>query len=467
MDVIVIETPELGDRSYLVHDGTVALVIDPQRDTDRVENAAREAGVNITHVAETHLHNDYVTGGFELARAHRAKYLVNAADSVTFEREPVTDGQIIHVGALSVTAVATPGHTHTHLSYIVREGSTEAVFSGGSLLYGSVGRTDLVAPADTVGLTHDQYASVRRLVHQAEHDASLFPTHGFGSFCSSGPATGAGASSVGEQVTANHALTDADEEHFVRELIANLTAYPSYYAHMSPANAQGPGPANLSVPLALGAGELTRRLADGEWVIDLRNRVAFASNHLKGAVSFEYGDGASFTTFLGWVLPWNEQLTLVGSHSDVEDAIRALSRIGIDSPDAAVGTEPHALAPNAPVASYSRVGWEEMLRERPVNETVLDVRRTDEFAISHLAGAVNVPLHELLSRMDEVPRGKLWVHCGSGYRSGVAASLLQRASRDVVHIDALFDEAETARIPMEKANPSQSGGDTALLPASL
>ena len=147
-------------------------------------------------------------------------------------------------------------------------------------------------------------------------------------------------------MTANHALTDPDEEHFVRELISNLTAYPSYYAHMSPANAQGPGPANLSVPQALGAGELTRRLADGEWVIDLRNRVAFASNHLKGAVSFEYGDGGSFTTFLGWVLPWHEQLTLVGSHSDVEDAIRDLSRIGIDSPDAAVGTEPHALAPN-------------------------------------------------------------------------------------------------------------------------
>ncbi len=448
MDVIVIETPQLGDRSYLVHDGTVALVVDPQRDTDRVETAARDAGVTITHVAETHLHNDYVTGGFELARTHNAKYLVNAADPVTFEREPVIDGQVIRVGDLTVTVIATPGHTHTHVSYIVSDGTTEAVFSGGSLLFGSVGRTDLVAASDTVGLTHDQYASVRKLVHEAEHEAALFPTHGFGSFCSSGPATGAGSSTIGEQLTANHALTDPDEEHFVRDLIANLTAYPSYYAHMAPANNAGPGPADLQVPESVEVAELTRRLADGEWVVDLRNRVAFSRDHLKGAVSFEYGNGSNFTTYLGWVLPWNEPLTLVGARGDVEDAIRDLSRIGIDSPDAAIGTEPHALAPDAAVASYPRVGWDEMLRDRAADEPILDARRIDEFAASRLEGAVNVPLHELLFRMDEIPAGKIWVHCGSGYRAGVAASLLQRAGRDVVHVDAAFDDAASAGVPM-------------------
>jgi len=448
MDVIVIETPQLGDRSYLVHDGAVALVIDPQRDIDRVDAVAREAGVAITHVAETHLHNDYVTGGYELARAHGAKYLVNAADPVQFDREPVTDGQVVQVGKLRVTVVATPGHTHTHVSYLVSDGTTEAVFSGGSLLFGSVGRTDLVADTDTVGLTHDQYASVRRLVHEAEHGAKLFPTHGFGSFCSSGPATGAGSSTIGEQLTANHALTDADEEHFVADLIANLTDYPSYYAHMAPANTQGPGPANLQVPESLDAGELTRRLGDGEWVVDLRNRVAFSSSHLQGAVSFEYGNGSNFTTYLGWVLPWNEKLTLVGAHADVEDAIRDLSRIGIDSPDAASGTEPHALAPDAPVASYPRVGWAELVRDRAVDDVLLDTRRTDEFADAHLLGAVNVPVHELLSRMNDIPAGRIWVHCGSGYRAGVAASLLQRAGRNVVHVDAAFSDAQSAGVPM-------------------
>ncbi|WCI07737.1 MBL fold metallo-hydrolase [Arthrobacter sp. OVS8] len=449
MDVIVIETTQLGDRSYLVHDGSVALVIDPQRDTDRVEAAALGAGVRITHVAETHIHNDYLSGGLELARAHGASYLVNAADPVTFERQPIADGQTVLVGALSVKAVATPGHTHTHLSFIVDDGTQQAVFSGGSLLYGSVGRTDLVRTEDTLGLTHDQYASVRRLAGEAAPGAGLFPTHGFGSFCSSGPASGAGSSTIGEQLTSNHALTDPDEDHFVRELIANLTAYPSYYAHMGVTNTAGPGPADLTVPEALDAEELMRRLEDGEWVVDLRRRVAFASSHLKGSVSFGYGK--SFSTYLGWVMPWGEQLTLVGSRADVENAIRDLARIGIDSPDAALGTDPHAVAPRAAVTSFPCVGWDAVPASRSGGaDAVVDVRRADEYAASRVAGAVNVPLHELLPRLADLPAGKLWVHCTSGYRAGIAASLLQRAGRAVVLIDARFDDAEAAGIQLEK-----------------
>ena len=457
MDVVVIETTELGDRSYLVHDGSVGLVIDPQRDTDRVEAAARTAGVTITHVAETHIHNDYLTGGLALARAHGASYLVNAADQVKFDRQPITDGQTVRVGKLAVKAVATPGHTHTHLSFIVDDGDRQAVFSGGSLLYGSVGRTDLVGAEDTLGLTHDQYASVRRLVREAAPDAALYPTHGFGSFCSSGPASGAGSSTISEQLGSNHALTDPDEEHFVQELISNLTAYPSYYAHMGVINTAGPAAADLAVPEPLDAAELTRRLEAGEWVVDLRRRVAFASNHLLGSVSFEYG--TSFTTYLGWILPWGEQLTLVGSREDVENAVRDLSRIGIDSPDAALGTDPHALAPRAALASYPRVGWDGVVAGRAPGDTIVDVRRADEFAESRVAGAVNIPLHELLRRLDSVPAGKLWVHCTSGYRAGVGASLLQRAGRDVVHIDADFDDAGPAGMPL--AGPKESPTPTA------
>jgi rhodanese-related sulfurtransferase len=137
----------------------------------------------------------------------------------------------------------------------------------------------------------------------------------------------------------------------------------------------------------------------------------------------------------------------------VENAIRDLSRIGIDSPDAALGTDPHTLAPDAPIASYLRTGWDALLTGRGPDEKILDVRRTDEYATSHIPGAVNVPLHELLTRMNEVPPGRLWVHCGSGYRSGVAASLLQRAGHDVVHIDAMFNDAQTAGIPLEEAPP--------------
>ncbi|WP_104060923.1 rhodanese-like domain-containing protein [Arthrobacter sp. 4R501] len=438
MDVVVIETRPLGDRSYLVHDGEVALVIDPQRDTDRVEAAASEADVRITHVAETHLHNDYLTSGLILAHTHGAEYLVSADDDVAFEHQPIADGGTVQVGRLTVKAVATPGHTHHHLSYVVSDGEQQAVFSGGSLLYGSVGRTDLVSDEDTEDLTRAQYSSVRRLAAEAQPDAALYPTHGFGSFCSSGPASSARSSTVAQEQETNHAFTDADEDHFVRELISNLTAYPSYYAHMAPANRQGPGPADLTVPESVDPEELSRRLAGGEWVVDLRHRVAFASSHLQGSVSFEYGRGSSFTAYLGWVLPWNQKLTLVGTVEDVETAIRDLSRIGIDSPDAALGTEPSALAPGTAVVHYPRVDWAEMLHGRSAGDVVLDVRRTDEYDAGHLSGAVNIPLHELLARMAEIPAGTVWVHCATGYRSGVAASLLQRAGRQVVHVDGKY-----------------------------
>ncbi|MBW8172019.1 MBL fold metallo-hydrolase [Ornithinimicrobium sp. Arc0846-15] len=449
MQVIVIDTTSLGDRSYLIHDGTQALVIDPQRDIDRVTAAASDAGVEITHIAETHIHNDYVTGGLELAQVTGAAYLVNAADPVKFDRTPISDGEAVQVGSLSVQAVATPGHTVTHLSYIVTDADEQAVFSGGSLLFGSVGRTDLVDPAQTTELTHAQYASVRRLTAEANEQAQLYPTHGFGSFCSSGPATGANSSTVEEQLQANHALTDEDEDHFVRELIANLSAYPTYYAHMGPANTNGPAPVDLSVPEPLSEAELTQRLRDGEWVVDLRNRVAFSQEHLDGAVSFEYGDGSSFTTFLGWVIPWGERITLAGTQDDVESAIRDLSRIGIDSPDAALGAGPRDIAPRADVADYPRVDWAGLLAERPEGEAILDVRRTDEFAGTHIEGAINIPLHEIVTRIDEVPQSRIWVHCGSGYRASVAASLLQRAGKDPVHVDASFGEAADSGVTLQ------------------
>ena len=405
-------------------------------------------GSTITHVAETHIHNDYLTGGLELARAHGASYLVNAADPVTFERQPITDGQTVRVGALTVKAVATPGHTHTHLSFIVDDGGQQAVFSGGSLLYGSVGRTDLVGAEDTLGLTHDQYASVRRLAGEAAPGAALFPTHGFGSFCSSGPASGAGSSTIGEQLTSNHALTDPDEDHFVQELIANLTAYPSYYAHMGVTNTAGPGPADLTVPESLDAAELMRRLEDGEWVVDLRRRVAFASSHLKGSVSFEYG--TSFSTYLGWVLPWGEQLTLVGSRDDVENAIRDLSR--------------SASTPPTPPSERTRTPWRPAPPSPPSPAwagTVCSPARLRRTPSSTCGGPTSTPprgwRERSMSRctnccraLDSVPAGKLWVHCTSGYRAGIAASLLQRAGRDVVHIDAKFDDAGPAGIPLDK-----------------
>ncbi len=444
MHIMTIETKSLGDRSYLVHDGAVALVIDPQRDIDRVEQALAAAEVRLTHVAETHIHNDYVSGGLELARGHGAAYLVNAADEVSFERHSVSDGDEFAVGELTVRAVATPGHTENHLAYLVSHDGQRAVFSGGNLLFGSVGRTDLVDAAVTTELTHAQYHSARSLAEAAGDEATLHPTHGFGSFCSSGPASGQHSSTIGEQRGLNHALTDPDEQHFVEELLAGLTGYPSYYAHMGALNREGVDPVELTVPAPVDPAELRRRITAGGWVVDLRNRVAFAGGHLAGTLSFEHGP--MFTTFLGWALPWGDPITLVGSQEQVTAAVRDLSRIGIDHPDVAIGRDVAGLGDGLPMVSYPVVGWPEVVTARQANEldVLLDTRRDDEWADGHIEGAVHLPLHELRERLDEVPPGRVWVHCGSGYRASIAASMLHRADRDVMHINQEYAAAEKA-----------------------
>ncbi len=445
LHVEVIDTSELGDRSYVAHDGTVAIVIDPQRDIDRVEAVLAERGLRCLGVLETHMHNDYVTGGLELTRRTTASYVVNAADPVAFERHAVEDGENLRFGDLEVTVMATPGHTETHLAFYVQDARSEAaaaVFTGGSMVFGSVGRTDLVAAARTEELTRAQYRSARRLA-DLPAETRVFPTHGFGSFCSTGSATGGDASTIGEERGRNDALVEPDEDAFVERLIANLTAYPAYYAHMGSRNLQGPGPIDLSAPQPVDAEQLRKRLDADEWVVDLRDRVAYAREHVAGTIGIELGD--QFSTYLGWLVPWGTALTLLGETAEqVQDAQRQLVRIGIDRPDAAAVGRPADLVedPVTELAGYERVTFEDLAADTErATFTVLDVRRDDERAEAAIPGSAHVPLHSLLERMDEVPDGPLWVHCASGFRASVAVSILIRAGRDATLVDDDFGRA--------------------------
>jgi len=239
-EVVIIETPALGDRSYLIHDGADAVVVDPQRDIGRILATAQARRVRITHVLETHIHNDYVTGGLALASQTGASYVVAESEEVSFDRLAVGDKDQISTGSLTMTVMHTPGHTPGHLSYVLSEtgGDPVAVFTGGSMLYGAVGRTDLIGPDQTEQLTRAQYRSVRRLAAELPDEVAVYPTHGFGSFCSATPTAGT-SSTIGTERGVNVALR-SDEAAFVAELIAGLSAYPRYYAHMGPANRPGP-----------------------------------------------------------------------------------------------------------------------------------------------------------------------------------------------------------------------------------
>lgn len=448
MQVEIITTDELGDRSYVVHDGGVAVVIDPQRDIDRVEALVERLGVRVELVLETHIHNDYVTGGYELARRAGARYAVNAADKVAFERVGVRDGEELVAGDLRVAVLATPGHTDTHLAFVITDTSTPqsppAVFTGGSLLYGSVGRTDLVDPARTVELTHAQFHSAHRLADSLPDQAPIFPTHGFGSFCSSGSATGGEDSTIGVERRRNDALTTANEQEFVDNLIANLTAYPAYYAHMDVLNRQGPLAPDMSAPEKVDPAELAARITAGEWVIDLRDRVAYASDHLAGTVSIALG--AQFATYLGWLTPWGAPLTIIAETSQqVADAQRQLVRIGVDQLAGAASGEFEAVAADQERRHYPRVDFAQVARQATTDQDViLDVRRDDERAKGHIANSAHIPLNEIVTRLGDVPPGRLWVHCASGFRASIAASLLDRAGREVMYIDDDYTNASTA-----------------------
>jgi len=453
VEVVAIDTPALGDRSYLVHDGDVALVVDPQRDIDRVLQLAAARGVRITHVFETHLHNDYVTGGLALARDTGAAYHVNAADPVTFGRVAVGDGDVIEVSAvMRVRVLASPGHTFTHLAYVLQAaGHPHAVFTGGSLLYGSTGRPDLLGRGHADELARAQFASARRLAAELPQDADVYPTHGFGSFCSATQSEGT-SSTIGREMRVNPVLR-LGEEQYVRDLLAGLDAFPAYYAHMGPANAAGPSGPDLSPPRHAEAAEIRRRVEAGEWVVDLRARRAFAAGHVAGTLSFDL-DG-SFATYLGWLIPWGTPLTLLGhTPEQVAEAQRELVRIGIDRPAAAAVGSPGTWAGGQPLRSYPVAGFadlESVRHHRPV--VILDVRRDQEWNDSHIAGAVQIPLHELPSRLADVPEGEVWVHCGAGYRASVAASFLDAAGCTVVAVDDEYERAARAGLPLDGLLP--------------
>ena len=461
VEVLQVETPSLGDRSYLAHDGKVAVVIDPQRDIDRIIATAEGEGVRITHVAETHIHNDYVSGGLALSRAAGAAYLVNAADPVGFGREPVADADTVVVSrTLRLRVLATPGHTFTHLSYALEaEGTVVGVFTGGSLLYGSTGRPDLLGPANTGALARAQYASAHRLASELPESAQIFPTHGFGSFCAATQAQAA-ASTIGREMRLNPALT-LSERAYVTALVAGLDAYPTYYAHMGPANLSGPGGPDLSPPRRADPAEIRRRIESGEWVVDLRDRVAFSAGFVPGSVSFSL-DG-SFASYLGWILPWETPVTLLGETPEqVAQAQRELVRIGIDRPAAAATGKPEDWTGGEPLASLRRATFGELADAiAAASDTshlvVLDVRRQLEWDDGHVASAIHIPFSELPGRSGEIPGGNVWVYCHSGYRAMVAASFLAARGLRVVSIDDEFANAAGAGLPIVRPTTSPAG----------
>lgn len=332
------------------------------------------------------------------------------------------------------------------------------MFTGGSLLFDTTGRTDLLGQEHAHTLAHHQHASVRRLADLLPEGARIWPTHGFGSFCSAAQSD-APASTIGREKKTNPALRlEADD--FVAQTLAGLDAHPAYYAHMGARNSAGADLVDLTPVRTADPGELRERLEAGEWVVDLRSRKAFAQRHLTGTLSF--GLDGPMATWLGWLVPWGTPVTLLGESAEqITEAQRELARIGIDRPAAAATGAPEDWAGGddahlgeLTVATFADLAAVRAGRARhhlPVPDVVLDVRLAREWREGHITGALHIPLPDLSRRLAEVPEGTVWVHCGSGYRAATAASLLRRAGRSVVHIDDAYAGAADAGLTITAA----------------
>jgi rhodanese-related sulfurtransferase len=271
----------------------------------------------------------------------------------------------------------------------------------------------------------------------------VLPTHGFGSFCSSAQAQGT-STTIGQEKSHNDALVK-DVDAFVAELLAGLDDIPAYYTHMGPANAAGPAPVDLTEPQRADAAQIAARLAAGEWVVDLRNRVAFAEGHVAGAVNFEL-DG-QLATYLAWLIPWGKPVTLLAETPErITAAQRELVRVGIDRPAAAATGRPEEwIEDGAALRSLTRADFAALAKARADDKepVVLDVRRASERASGTISESVHIPVHELPRRLGEIPNGVVWVHCAGGMRAAIAASLLAAAGREVVVVDDGFDAARS------------------------
>ena len=440
MDLEIVLTPGLGNATYLLASDGEAVVVDPPRDAWRVTAVTDARGWRLTHVVETHVHNDYLSGALELRAERRAAIVAPARGRYAFEHRGVDDGDSLEVGGLRLVARATPGHTREHLAWeVIPDGATgpSAVLTGGSLLVGSAGRTDLLGPDATGELTAAQYRSLRSLASLPD-DVAVLPTHGPGSFCTAGPVDGSRTSTIGLERQTNPLLRASDEAAFRAALLGGLGAYPTYYREMAAINRAGPPVVGRPVtPPLLDPAAFARAVAVGAHVVDGRPRAEFAAGHLPGSLSIELDE--SFASYVGWFVPFGAAVALVlpePLEATLEEATVQLFRIGYDRvAGALIGGVAAWESSGDRLDSYPTTTMEALHAQAIAGADgyALDVRDPHEWHEDGVVpGAIQIPLGELPDRLASVPRdGPVTVLCRSGRRAGIAASLLDVAGIEV------------------------------------
>jgi hydroxyacylglutathione hydrolase len=418
----------LGNSSYLVELGDGgAVVIDPCRDPTPYLDLARERRLTITHSVETHLHADFVSGSRELA-AHGATVVAARAANLQFPHQDLGDDEELDLGGLVLRAVATPGHTPEHLSYLLLDGQRPlALFSGGALLVGGVARTDLVSPNQTLPLTHAAWHSLQRLLTLPD-DLPVHPTHGAGSFCST-PGNGERTTTIKAERAGNRLATAVGEADFTERLLDSLGSYPPYFLRLREVNRLGPRLLDaraLTLP-ELSVEQVLRERDNQAVLIDARPIEAFAAGHPAGALSIALRP--AFATWLGWLVQPDQPLVfLLDDDQDRTDLVRQCHKIGYEH---LAGELTGGM--DAWRAADQLKEQVELIGPDQISGNVLDVRQASEVAAGHLPGATAIELGALDPHQALLP-GPLTVVCGHGERAMTAASLLAQGGRDDLRV---------------------------------
>lgn len=457
--------PGLGHLSAIVIDEATgeAGVVDPRRDVDLYLDAARRDGLRIAWVLETHLHNDYVSGGRDLAALTGATHVIGAGAALRYPHRPMAHHETLQLGGVAVTVLDTPGHTPEHVSYLLEPaavGSAQLghLLSGGSLLVGAVGRTDLLGAAQAVPYAHAMHHSLHEVILPLGDDVIVHPTHGAGSLCSTGIGS-AETTTIGHERRTDPLLAPMDADAFARLLLAGQPAIPDYFARMRPMNQAGPALLGGVVPRPEPAdpAEVERRVAAGAIVIDARPASAHVEAHLPGSLSIPLDD--SFGTWLGWVVDLDRPVVLVvAAEADLDPLMRQAIRIGHDAvPVWLAGGVEAWRASGRPIESGRRWSPTDLAAalagsapgEAPI---VIDVRQADEYAAGHVPGAWHINGGSLPSRLADLPRDRvIATTCAAGFRASIAASLLRAAGFErVVWVSDGFPAWEAAGLPIER-----------------
>lgn len=427
MNVIPFVHEGLGNSSYLVAlAGGGAALIDPDRTADRYLQVAEARGWSITTVFETHLHADFVSGAREVAYATGARLYVPEGAHSQLKHTPVQPGARVRLDGVEVEAIASAGHTPEHLSYALHSaGGPPSLFSGGSLIVGGAARTDLIAPDLTESLTRAQFQTLQHAFAALPDETVLYPTHGGGSFCSTGQG-GDRVSTLGRERADNPLLSFSNEEEFTRWFPTTFPATPAYYARMRGVNVRGPRlREEIAMPGGLSPDEFdaARR---GALVVDVRSKEEYAGGHITGSLSNAFRD--AYCVWLGWLVPADATLLFVLGDAPLDRVVEESLLVGYERFGGFLdgGLKAWERGGRSPQRT-ALVGVREARRTLVDGAAALDVREPAEFAAGHVEGAIHVPLGDLEERLDELPRDRPFVvYCAHGERSASAASILER-----------------------------------------